>query len=95
MALLDLIKKEIEPQNVILFSVIFIAFFTIRAFAVRQRLPKVPYLTISSLPGAAGAAADIRSFVTNGSTVMQAGYDKVRQNAEPPRKLNLLTLPLL
>lgn len=46
------------------------------------RLPDAPILKISSLPGQAGAAADIAAFVRNGRDVMQAGYERYSKHGK-------------
>lgn len=48
----------------------------------RQKLPDVPILSISTLPGAAGAAADVASFVADGSKVMQIGYERYSKKGQ-------------
>ena len=44
---------------------------------VPQKYPKVPWLKISNLPGAAGEAEDVAAYVRNGSKVLAIGYEKV------------------
>ena len=56
----------------------------VKYYTGRQKMPDVPYLTMSTLPGAVGAAADIQAFVANGSKVMQAGYERVRNTPHDP-----------
>lgn len=54
-----------------------LAAILIKLVLFRQRLPNVPYLRLSTLPGAAGIAADIAAYVKDGAGVMQTGWEMV------------------
>ncbi|KAH3940618.1 hypothetical protein HBH98_219170 [Parastagonospora nodorum] len=69
-------------ENPIVFSVLFIALIGLIMYVRIPRLPKAPRLQISTLPGAAGAAADIAAFVADGSKVMQIGYDRFSRKGQ-------------
>lgn len=43
----------------------------------QKKHPDVPWLRLSSLPGAAGEKEDIEAYVRNGHEVICAGYEKV------------------
>ncbi|EMF14035.1 cytochrome P450 [Sphaerulina musiva SO2202] len=48
----------------------------------KPKLPKVPILKLSPLPGKAGVAEDVAAFVRNGRDVMQAGYDQYSKHGQ-------------
>lgn len=48
----------------------------------KPRLPDVPILQISNLPGQAGAAGDIAAFIRNGKDVLQIGYDRYSKHGQ-------------
>ena len=68
-------------------TVLFALLLTVALFlALRQhrkpRLPDVPILQISNLPGQAGAAEDIAAFIRNGKDVLQIGYDRYSKHGQ-------------
>ena len=48
----------------------------------KPRLPDVPILQISNLPGQAGIAEDIATFIRNGKDVLQIGYDRYSKHGQ-------------
>ncbi|OAG35209.1 hypothetical protein AYO21_10607 [Fonsecaea monophora] len=53
-----------------------------RAYFSQTKLPDVPMLKISKLPGAAGAAEDLARYIKNGAEVMQVGWERYSKKGQ-------------
>lgn len=81
------ILKWAEPRmrstgNLALILILVLGVIVVNRWQRKPKLPKVPILKLSPLPGKAGAAEDVAAFVRNGRDVMQAGYDQYSKHGQ-------------
>lgn len=81
------ILKWAEPRmrstgSLALILILVLGAIVVNRWQRKPKLPKVPILKLSPLPGKAGVAEDVAAFVRNGRDVMQAGYDQYSKHGQ-------------